>query len=162
VQFDHIFGGAIIMQAKRPHTIVSCLIHKGEKILLVQEGKESYYGKWNIPSGRLENNEDIIVAAIREVMEETGCEVRIKGLSGIYTYLSSLDHHIINYNFWGEMINENIKFDGEEILNVKWFTFDELRKMENKQFRDFQYIRMVIENATQESLYPMNIIKNLI
>ena len=55
------------------------------KILLVQEGKEHVKGQWNIPSGGYDGNETIEEAAKRETREETGLEVELEGVIGVYT-----------------------------------------------------------------------------
>jgi 8-oxo-dGTP diphosphatase len=55
------------------------------RILLVQEGKEHIKGQWNIPSGGYDGDETIEEAAKRETLEETGLEVELEGVIGIYT-----------------------------------------------------------------------------
>ncbi|VDM48370.1 unnamed protein product [Toxocara canis] len=42
------------------------------EILMVQEAKRRCYGKWYIPSGRIERGETIVEGVSREVLEETG------------------------------------------------------------------------------------------
>lgn len=44
------------------------------RFLLVRRGQEPARGLWSIPGGRVEGNESWDVAAIREVLEETGIE----------------------------------------------------------------------------------------
>ena len=63
--------------------IVGGIIVKDNKVLLVQEAKKKCYGKWNIPAGRLELNESILSGAIREIKEETGCDVELTGILNI-------------------------------------------------------------------------------
>ena len=60
--------------------IVGGIIEKDNKYLLIQEAKESVRGKWNIPAGKLEQNEYIIDGAKREIKEETGCNVLLTGI----------------------------------------------------------------------------------
>ena len=60
--------------------VVGGIVEKDGKVLLVQEAKERCYGKWNIPAGGLEINESLVEGAIREIKEETGCDVEITGL----------------------------------------------------------------------------------
>lgn len=42
-------------------------------------------GLWVLPGGKLELGETIAEAAVREVLEETGVEVEVTGIAGIYT-----------------------------------------------------------------------------
>ena len=52
-----------------------CLIMQGENILLQRRNKAPYRGKWNAPGGKVESNESLLEACIREVFEETGLQV---------------------------------------------------------------------------------------
>lgn len=51
---------------------------------MVREKKEQCYGKWNIPSGHLEDDEFITSAAVREVKEEPNLDVELMSLLVIY------------------------------------------------------------------------------
>ena len=55
-----------------------------DRILVVQEkfGPASRRGKdfWKMPTGLVDNGEDIAAAAVREVLEETGVRVRFEGV----------------------------------------------------------------------------------
>ena len=60
--------------------IVGGVIEKNGKFLLIQEAQEKCRGKWSIPAGHLDPNENIFDAAKREVFEETGCKVELTGI----------------------------------------------------------------------------------
>jgi ADP-ribose pyrophosphatase YjhB (NUDIX family) len=54
------------------------LITKNGKILLIQEGFYPAYGQWCLPGGHMDENEDMLQAAAREALEETGgLEIKI-------------------------------------------------------------------------------------
>lgn len=42
-------------------------------------------GSWELPGGRVDVGEDAVTAAVRETAEESGVQVRITGLVGLYT-----------------------------------------------------------------------------
>jgi ADP-ribose pyrophosphatase YjhB (NUDIX family)/quercetin dioxygenase-like cupin family protein len=65
----------------RPAVAVA-VVNENRDILLVQRADS---GKWSMPGGVLELNEDIEGCAIREVKEETGLEIKVEGLVGTYT-----------------------------------------------------------------------------
>jgi ADP-ribose pyrophosphatase YjhB (NUDIX family) len=56
------------------------LVQMDGKTLLIQEAKPLYRGRWHLPGGRLESGELLAEAAVREVREEAGIEVRLTGL----------------------------------------------------------------------------------
>ncbi len=52
--------------------IAGVIIVKNHKVLMVKESKKECYGKFAFPAGHVENGENIIDAAKRELLEETG------------------------------------------------------------------------------------------
>jgi 8-oxo-dGTP diphosphatase len=57
---------------------VVCL--RGEDVLLVRRGAPPLKDRWSLPGGRVEWGERAADAALRELMEETGCTAEIVGL----------------------------------------------------------------------------------
>lgn len=96
--------------------IVGGIIKKDNKILMVQEAKEKCYGQWSFPAGHLDDGETIFEGAIRETFEETGCKVK---LTKCLPILSLKNKSMIRITFLTELVEENIKFDKSEILDVK-------------------------------------------
>ena len=111
--------------------IVGGIIEKEGKYLLVQEAKKKCYEKWNFPAGHLDFNESLEQGAIREIKEETGCDVKLDGVCYVANRILE-DDLFVMIVFNAKLINENIEFDKEEILDVKWFDYDEIvNKMES-------------------------------
>jgi ADP-ribose pyrophosphatase YjhB (NUDIX family) len=68
-----------------PRVIVGCIIENSlGEIMLCRRGIEPRKGFWNLPCGFLENDEKIEDGAKREVMEETGSEVKLGDLHIAY------------------------------------------------------------------------------
>ncbi len=63
-----------------------CIIEDGESILLVQRARSPFQDTWNLPAGYVEYDELPSEAAIRETLEETGLEVEISELAGVYFF----------------------------------------------------------------------------
>ncbi len=68
-----------------PHITVATIIEDQGRFLLVEEMADGR-AVFNQPAGHLEADESLIQAAIRETLEETGWDVEITALTGIYLY----------------------------------------------------------------------------
>lgn len=140
--------------------IVGGIIEKDNKILMVKEAKKKCYGKWNVPAGRLENGETIFEGAIREIFEETGCKVRLKNVLPIMSK-DIEDTTLIIITFTTELLEENISFNKEEILDVKWISKKELINMTDKELRDEKRIKITLQMLEENKAYPLDTIKIL-
>jgi 8-oxo-dGTP pyrophosphatase MutT (NUDIX family) len=56
---------------------------QGHEIAVIHRSR---YGDWTLPKGKLEPEESLLEAAVREVREETGCQVRIATFAGAMGY----------------------------------------------------------------------------
>jgi 8-oxo-dGTP diphosphatase len=54
-------------------------------IVLIKRKHDPYKGHWAIPGGILEGNETIEETAVREAKEETGLDVKLTGIVGVYS-----------------------------------------------------------------------------
>jgi len=110
------------------HIVGSNIIEKDNKILLMQETVEKVRGKWNLSAGRLEMREDIISCVKREGEEETGFKLRPTYLLGIYQYHLTLEHNVILFVFKSEIMGGKLTIP-KDAMSVKWFSFDEIKKL---------------------------------
>lgn len=136
--------------------IAGGIIKKDNKYLLVQEIQEICKGKWNIPAGVVDDNENVCEAAKREMFEETGCKVKITGIIEIINKVLE-GRDIVLFIFDTELIDENIIVDGKEISSVKWFTYEEILNMKNELRADGYFIS-AIENKINNKVYPIDLI----
>lgn len=136
--------------------IVGGIIEKNGKYLLVQEAKKKCYKKWNFPAGHLDFNESLEQGAIREIKEETGCDVELDGICYVANRILE-DDLFVMIVFNAKLIKENIKFDREEILNVKWFDYDEIVNKMDDALRG-TYVRTSVINQKNNLIAPINIV----
>ena len=69
----------------QPHITVATVIEDDGRFLFVEEVKAGRL-VLNQPAGHLEANESLREAALRETLEETGWDVELTALLGIYLY----------------------------------------------------------------------------
>ncbi len=139
--------------------IAGCVVEKDNKILMVQEGLDFCYGQWNYPAGHVDEFENITEAAIREVKEETGLDVKLKGVLPISeTDLKDETHIIIR--FVAEVIGGKITFDSNEILDVKWIDIEDIKKMTEKELRNYEVGKNILKDYMEKKIYPMDIFSN--
>lgn len=71
---------------EHPILTVDILIKTDDnKIVLIRRGKDPYMGKLAIPGGRVEVGEAVESSAVREAKEETGLDVELVKLLGVYS-----------------------------------------------------------------------------
>lgn len=137
--------------------IVGGVVEKDGKYLLVQEAKEKCRGKWNLTAGHLDPNETIFDAAKREVKEECGLDVELTGVCQIGNMKLENDL-FVSIIFSTNVIGGDIKFNPDEILDTKWFTYEEILAMKD-QLRDTGLILGTIDNIRNDLVAPINIVK---
>lgn len=140
--------------------IVGGIIEKDGKIILVQEKQEKCYGKWNLPAGHLDSNESIVQGAIREIKEETGCDVELTGIANIANRILENDV-MVTIVFKAELLKETIKVDPQEILDVKWFDINEVLNNMDNELRDLNFIKQPITNIIENKIGTMDIVNIL-
>ena len=109
----------------RPQTVgVRGLVsNDAGEILLV---RHSYAGrKWFLPGGGHHGNESPEAALVREMREETGLEVQVTRLIGVYFYTGSYKRDHI-YLFECQVVGGGTRLVGGEIMDIGWFPPDAL------------------------------------
>ncbi len=142
--------------SSRINIIVGCVIEKDGKYLLVQEAKASCRGKWNLPAGHLDPGETLIEAAKREAKEETGCDVEPVKICQIGNRVSENDL-FVSVIFSAKLIREDITIDETEILDVKWFSYEEILAMKS-EIRNQPLMLGAIGNVRNNLTAPLEII----
>lgn len=138
------------------NVIVGVVVEKNGKYLLVQEAKASCRGKWNFPVGHLDPNETILAGAKREAKEETGCEIEPTEICQIGNRVLK-DGVFISLIFTADLLSEEIVFDTSEILDVKWFSYDEIVAMKS-ELRNEVLILGAINNIKNGLVASLDII----
>ena len=110
-----------------PHITVATVIEERGRFLFVEEFKAGHL-VLNQPAGHLEANESLRQAALRETLEETGWEVELTGLLGIYLYTAPSNG--VTYQrvcFSANPLRHDPQHElDSDISGIAWLTRDEL------------------------------------
>jgi ADP-ribose pyrophosphatase YjhB (NUDIX family) len=68
-----------------PKVSTVCVVARERGVLFIKRGNEPGYGLWSLPGGYVDRGEVVEEAAAREVFEETGLEVEVGGLLGVFS-----------------------------------------------------------------------------
>lgn len=137
--------------------IAGCVIVRNNKILMVKEAQKKCYGQWNFPAGHVEEFEKITEGAIRETFEETGCKVKLTGVLPICSVDLKSGETGVMVRFTADILEEDIKFDTEEILDVKWINIEEVKSMTEQELRAYDINTKCIKNFEENKIYPLEI-----
>ncbi|MBO8140548.1 MAG: NUDIX domain-containing protein [Firmicutes bacterium] len=101
----------------------------GNRVLMVRQAYANRYGKgagyWFVPGGYVRPGETLDAAMLRELEEETGLRARISGLLGLRQRGEDLVVIFVLEPAGGEL-----RADGREILEARFFSRDEVRALQ--------------------------------
>jgi ADP-ribose pyrophosphatase YjhB (NUDIX family) len=122
--------------------ICNVVIEKDGKYLLVQEGQPKAYKLWNLPGGHVDSGETLEQTAAREALEETGYTVTI--LKQLLVF-DKPQTNVLLHAYLAEITGGELHIPSEEILDAKWFSYNEIMTMEG--LRDPEYITRAVKAA---------------
>lgn len=110
---------------RNPSPAVSVLIANEGKVLLGRRAAWNFQGgKWCLPCGFIEFNEDFITAGRREVKEETGLDIKIDGIINVAHNFFNPDLHTLVVVLSAHIIGGELK-SNDDIVELAWFNPEE-------------------------------------
>lgn len=112
---------------------VGVVVLQGDRVLLVRRGQPPNVGRWSLPGGGQELGETYRAAAEREVREETGVAIEVRGLIDVVDSITRDDAGKIRFHYvlvdvlavWraGEARA------GGDAAEARWFALDDLGQL---------------------------------
>ncbi len=134
------------------------LVRRGDRFLLVEE--TDHGGGWYLPAGRVEPGETLTAAALREVREEAGVDVR---LDGVYR----IEHTVLNEGgarlrvvFAASPMDEAPpkSVADEHTLRAAWFTPAEAATLPLRA----EEVTALLALATAQPPSPLTVLRSII
>ena len=105
-----------------PKLAATVVVEQDEKVLMVRRLTQPGLGLWSLPGGYVDQGEVVEQGAAREVLEETGLQVDIIGLIGIF---SEDGHPVVLAAFDGRTTGGEAKA-GPEVSELGFFSLGAL------------------------------------
>jgi 8-oxo-dGTP diphosphatase len=99
---------------------------KDGKVLLARRGRDPYKGAYDAIGGFMEESELPEDAAIREAKEETGLDIKITSLLGMYVDQYGDDgDYTLNIHYVGEVVGGEMKAM-DDVASLEWVAISDL------------------------------------
>jgi 8-oxo-dGTP diphosphatase len=110
---------------RNPAVGVAVIVRDEQYRILLGRRASSYAGKWCIPCGYVEWDEDVREAARREFREETGLAVDVGAVYTVHSNFHNRAKQTVGIWFLGEIKGGELKA-GDDLDRVDYFRLDEL------------------------------------
>ncbi|WP_394019016.1 8-oxo-dGTP diphosphatase [Anaerococcus cruorum] len=126
--------------------------HTNEVVVLDKVKKEGWEGL-TFPGGKLEENESLMAAAVREAKEETGLDIKNLKFVGFITWLgkeykdTGLLYETSDYK--GDLVAENREG------NLSWIDYEDFKKMDGMSL-SMDKILKIYEGEYKEIFWDIN------
>jgi len=142
-----------------PHVTVATVVEDQGRFLLVEEMANGR-AVFNQPAGHLEADESLMQAALRETLEETGWEVELTAVTGIYLYTAPSNG--VTYQrvcFAARPLRQRLEHPLDDgIIGPRWLTRDELLA-QSERWRSKLVLRCIDDYLTGER-FPLTLIRD--
>jgi 8-oxo-dGTP diphosphatase len=112
-----------------PQVAVGAIVVHDGSLLMVQRGHDPGKGLWSLPGGRVEAGEYLGDALCREVAEETGIDIEVGDLAGIFEVVGETHYVILDY--LARVKGSPDLVPGQDAADARWVPLDDVPKLES-------------------------------
>jgi len=105
-----------------PKVVAGVIVSLDGKLVMIQRELEPGMGKWTFPAGFVDRGEAVHDAAVREMKEETGLDVELTQLIGVYSRTGDTNILVV---YEGRVVGGELEA-GDEAQNAGAFDLDRL------------------------------------
>jgi len=108
---------------RQPALTVDAVIHDPERgVVLIRRGHPPFAGSWALTGGFVDEGERCEVACAREIMEETGLEVEVLELVGVFSAPGRDPRgHTVSVVYRCRPVGGRLRA-GDDAADARWFT----------------------------------------
>ena len=108
-----------------PKVAATAVVERAGLVLMLRRAVQTGYGLWSLPGGYVDRGEVVEEAAAREMREETGLQVRITGLVGLF----SEEGHPVVVAAYSAIETGGVLEAGPEALELGFYPLDSLPQL---------------------------------
>lgn len=144
-------------QGKLRHVTTDCILEKDNKILLIKRAKFLREGgKWGLPGGYLDRDENVGAGVVREILEETGYNA-----SNLILFMLNSnparpreDRQNVNMTFIGTL-GEKVADPDHETDDVQWYGVDALPSEPELAFDHHMILSRYLDYRREKFMLPI-------
>jgi mutator protein MutT len=116
------------MPSTPPQVAVGGIVVSDGRLLMVKRANDPGAGLWTIPGGRVEAGESLTDAVAREVNEETGLDVTVGELAGLFEIPG--EPHFVILDYLATPVTVDAPIAGDDAAEVKWVPLGDVKDLE--------------------------------
>ena len=111
-------------------TVDAILISNRNSVLLIERGRDPFKGKWALPGGFIDMDEELEMACRRELKEETGLRVgELKQFRAYGGVNRDPRHRTISVLFYAFTEDELVACASDDAAKAQWFPLNQLPEL---------------------------------